>query len=238
MPSGQLWRKSTTLWRKAPSHLLRRSRNSGSEACEIVRARHCQRLVTMDYYQSSLDAGAISGLNLSPGGGRWNSCSVSHLLESLVLPATGVGVVDICSPNRCTDPAFGSQTHRIRPALRFELHARRKLLRYIEANICEELGVERLGQLVNLKASHFSQVFRATFGKPPHAFVLDMRIAQSCKLLSTNSPRGIADIAYAVGFSSQAHFTVAFRARTGTTPRRWQKARLLAHPSHSQPLPV
>ncbi|MCY1553962.1 Exoenzyme S synthesis regulatory protein ExsA [compost metagenome] len=69
----------------------------------------------------------------------------------------------------------------------------------------------------------FAKMFKATFGRPPHAFILEQRIEAATRVLRTQRDRPLAEIANAFGFSSQAHFTEAFRRRTGTTPARWRK---------------
>jgi AraC family transcriptional regulator len=50
--------------------------------------------------------------------------------------------------------------------------------------------------------------------------VLQARLAEGARLLS-DGKHAIAAIAFHVGFSSQSHFTAAFRRVYGVTPRRY-----------------
>lgn len=62
----------------------------------------------------------------------------------------------------------------------------------------------------------FSSLFKATVEATPHSFVLSRRLERAEVLL--NGELSLSEIALVVGFSSQSHFTEAFRRRTGRTP--------------------
>ena len=51
---------------------------------------------------------------------------------------------------------------------------------------------------------------------------MQRRIAHAEKLLSANE-LGVAEVALACGFSSQAHLTLAFRKQTGLTPAEYRR---------------
>ena len=92
-----------------------------------------------------------------------------------------------------------------------------RVLEYIDAGLGDDLSVTELAEVAGLSTAHFSRLFRATFDKSPHRFVLERRIRAAEKLLS-NGQQTIAQVAYQLGFSSQAHFTQMFRRLTGRTP--------------------
>ena len=60
-------------------------------------------------------------------------------------------------------------------------------------------------------------------GVAPHYFMTRRRIERAKELL-LHSDQPLAEIALAVGFSSQAHFTDQFRKMTGSTPLRFRTA--------------
>lgn len=64
---------------------------------------------------------------------------------------------------------------------------------------------------------HFARSFKETVGISPHAYVLSRRIARGRAMLSRGEG-SLAHVALACGFSSQAHFTTAFRRSLGVTP--------------------
>jgi len=101
---------------------------------------------------------------------------------------------------------------------------RERLREHITQHIAGELSVESLASLVGMSPHHFSRVFKASFDVSPYAYVTEARIAGATQLLGSEHQRSLADIAASVGFSSQSHFTEAFRRKLGTTPGRWRAA--------------
>ena len=59
--------------------------------------------------------------------------------------------------------------------------------------------------------------FRRSTGLPPHRYLLQRRVGRAKKLVSAGR-LSLAEISYALGFPSQAHFTTTFRKLVGTTP--------------------
>jgi AraC family transcriptional regulator len=72
--------------------------------------------------------------------------------------------------------------------------------------------------------SRFCRAFKRATGRPPHSYVLEQRVQRASELLA-GSRRPIAEVALAVGFSSQSHLTTAFRKITGATPHAYRLAR-------------
>jgi AraC family transcriptional regulator len=96
----------------------------------------------------------------------------------------------------------------------------RKLKRYIDERLMEELRLPDLASVCGLRPRHFTTLFRRAFGVPPHRYVLQRRLARGADYLSSSGFE-IAEIALRTGFSSQSHFTTAFRRAFGVTPRRY-----------------
>jgi AraC family transcriptional regulator len=71
---------------------------------------------------------------------------------------------------------------------------------------------------VSMSPSTFARLFKASVGATAHSFVLSRRLQRAEILL--NGDTSLSEIALAVGFASQSHFTEAFRRRTGRTPSR------------------
>jgi len=90
---------------------------------------------------------------------------------------------------------------------------------FIRTNLASELTIERLAMLVNMSPFHFARCFKQTTGMTPHQFVTRERIERAKSMLAQGR-QPIGDIAMAVGFSSQSHFSDVYRRVTGTSPRR------------------
>jgi AraC family transcriptional regulator len=81
------------------------------------------------------------------------------------------------------------------------------------SHLAEEAGVHP----VHLSAS-FKRVYGCTVGE----YVRLLRIEEARRQL-VHTGRTIAQIAHAVGFSSQSHLTRTFRRVTGITPSQWRR---------------
>jgi len=95
-----------------------------------------------------------------------------------------------------------------------------KLRTHIRENLSGELSLVELASLVGLGPRYFSTLFRRAFGSTPHKYVMQQRLAEGARLLTTQGME-IAEVAVQVGFCSQSHFTAAFRQAYGVTPRRY-----------------
>lgn len=93
---------------------------------------------------------------------------------------------------------------------------------YIDANLYQPLTISELANVASLSEFHFARMFKTTKGETPHAYVLRRRLDHAISLLKN---RGIplAQIAQHCGFSSQSHFSAAFKKRTGMAPRRYRE---------------
>jgi AraC family transcriptional regulator len=96
-----------------------------------------------------------------------------------------------------------------------------RLRDYIVAHLGDRILVADLAQQVGLSPNHFAASFAEHTGRPPHRFVLDIRIEHAAALLR-QSPLTIAQIANDCGFSSQQHLSNAFRRHMDTTPSRYR----------------
>ena len=117
----------------------------------------------------------------------------------------------------------GPSTKRLRSSGQFGSRDKTRLQTYIAEHLSGDLRISRLAEEVHMSPYHFARMFKATFGKSPHAFVLERRIDVAANVLRSTSEQSITEIASECGFSSQAHFTEAFRRMLGTTPARWRR---------------
>lgn len=93
---------------------------------------------------------------------------------------------------------------------------------YTAAELENGVSLADLAALTGLSRWAFSRDFKATTGQTPHEFVTELRLARARELLSRGQTP-LAEIAYACGFSSQAHMTTVFRHKLGVTPGRYRQ---------------
>lgn len=100
----------------------------------------------------------------------------------------------------------------------------RTVVEYIDEHLGDDLRLERLADVAGVDRHHFSRAFKKATGVPPHRYVMEHRVDRATELL-TRSELPIAQIAHAVGMSSQSHLTTVFRRLVGDTPLGYRKAR-------------
>ena len=93
----------------------------------------------------------------------------------------------------------------------------RRVLDHIEGHLSDGIRLTQLAEVARLSSAHFSAQFRRSTGLPPHRYLLQWRIKRAKELLAADG-MSLAEISYALGFPSQAHFTTTFRKLVGTTP--------------------
>ena len=100
---------------------------------------------------------------------------------------------------------------------------RRKIQSYVEERLEEPLFGKDLAKLVSLSTSYFCHAFKASYGEPPYAYVVRMRIERA-KTLMLTTKQSLSQIALACGLVDQAHLCRRFRQATGTTPGAWRRS--------------
>lgn len=96
----------------------------------------------------------------------------------------------------------------------------KRALDYLAENYAENIPLEKLAALANLSPFHFNRIFAEQFGMPPHAFQVQIRLAETKKLLRNGA--SIAQAAAQTGFSDQSHLTRHFRQVFGFTPGQYK----------------
>ena len=179
-------------------------------------------------------------LACSPGGTR----TPSVLGEHLIGPAVDQPVINDSSLRGrlsavhqllgCVDEALEAETNlafiaeRIRAHLgdRIPGHQRHRtsqlaeqLRAFFDARLFETVTLASAAHRLDASRTHLARAFSQTFGIAPHAYLLGRRIEASRQRLLDGQP--LAEVAVAVGFYDQSHFTRCFKRHLGTTPGRY-----------------
>lgn len=110
------------------------------------------------------------------------------------------------------------------PEGRLSAHVLRRVRERIESSLQTGVSLEELAREAGLSRFHFARAFKATTGASPHRYLTARRIEHAKHLLGfTEIP--LAEIAFELGFSSQAHFHDRFRRATGRTPLDFRRGR-------------
>ncbi|MBV9566312.1 MAG: helix-turn-helix transcriptional regulator [Bradyrhizobium sp.] len=106
----------------------------------------------------------------------------------------------------------------------------RRVEEYVRANFDRCVTLSELAKVAGLSRMHFAAQFRMATGYRPREYLLHQRIEHAKSLLS-NTATPLAEIALAVGFCTQAHFSTVFKRITRETPARWRCASRNALPT-------
>ena len=99
---------------------------------------------------------------------------------------------------------------------------RRRLAEYIDAHLAEDLSVGRLAASCALSEHHFAHMFRASFGCPPHAWIVARRLERAAAVLRARPTAPLEDVAVETGHASASHLVRRFKARWGVTPGQYR----------------
>ncbi len=97
----------------------------------------------------------------------------------------------------------------------------------MEANLGEPLPTDDIARLVGVSRRQLERLFKQHLDELPSRYYAQLRLARAQRLLQQTS-QSILQVALACGFTSGSHFSNAYRAHFGRTPRdeRSQRAQL------------
>ena len=92
---------------------------------------------------------------------------------------------------------------------------------YLQSQYADNISLNELANLVNLKPLRLLRAFRKQIGLPPHAYLNHIRVNRAQKLLVEGW--SIIDAALETGFTDQSHLHRHFKKITGLTPGQYAK---------------
>jgi AraC-like DNA-binding protein len=84
-------------------------------------------------------------------------------------------------------------------------------------------SADELAAAVNLSRSTFADRFTSLIGYPPIKYLIAWRMQLAARMLRETN-KNVGQIAFDVGYESEAAFTRAFRREVGQPPATWRKA--------------
>lgn len=117
-------------------------------------------------------------------------------------------------------PAAGRDDDREASPERAILRAAERLVR---SDFAKVPALPELAARVGTHEKRLTRIFREQMGCTVFEFVREARLVEGRRLLA-ESALSVEEVALAVGFSSQANFSTAFRERFGSTPTGFRQA--------------
>lgn len=90
--------------------------------------------------------------------------------------------------------------------------------KYIDVHYGSVIDLDTMAREACMSKFHFIRLFRRYYGRTPHTYLKEVRLAEAKRLLQKGIP--IRHVCYAVGFESVPSFTRLYRSVTGVTPKK------------------
>ena len=98
----------------------------------------------------------------------------------------------------------------------------KSVLEFIEQNYHTELTLDTLAKTAGMNPRYLCRIFKETTTLSPIDYVINYRIEQACRLLSTTK-LSVIDIALECGFNDCSYFIRAFKQRKKVSPHQYRK---------------
>lgn len=97
----------------------------------------------------------------------------------------------------------------------------RKVRAYLDEHLAASVSLDQLTAVAQVSKEYLVRSFTADVGQPPHAYQVNARVERAKQLLLRGD--AISEVALALGFHDQSHFTRHFRRIVGVPPGRFSR---------------
>ncbi|MCQ4271696.1 MULTISPECIES: AraC family transcriptional regulator [Pseudomonas] len=87
---------------------------------------------------------------------------------------------------------------------------------YLHAHLEQDLGMDQLAQIAGVDRYRLTRAFKAAYGLPPHAYLIQLRLTRARRLLARGETPAL--VAATLGFADQSHLGRWFRRAYALTP--------------------
>jgi len=95
---------------------------------------------------------------------------------------------------------------------------------FIDHHFAHSINLHQMAGNAFLSKYHYIRVFKSMYGRTPHRYLIEVRIAGAKKLLQSGMP--VTQACFSVGFGSVTSFTALFKKITGVTPQTCRRKAL------------
>lgn len=96
-----------------------------------------------------------------------------------------------------------------------------KALKYIHANMYDDINIEVLASHVCMTKSYLIRLFKRNLGIPPLQYINQKKVERAQLLLITEDV-SVKEIAYTLGFNDHSYFIRLFKKISGATPQEYR----------------
>ena len=95
---------------------------------------------------------------------------------------------------------------------------------FIDSHYHQIINLNNIADEAFFSKFHFIRLFKATYGKTPHQYLISVRIENARLLLKKGN--SVTEVCYAVGFDSASSFSTLFKKITTYSPSIYQQIEL------------
>ena len=95
---------------------------------------------------------------------------------------------------------------------------------FIDNHYHEIINLDNIADEASFSKFHFIRLFKATYHKTPHQYLISVRIENARLLLKKGIP--VTDVCYSVGFDSISSFSALFKKHTTRAPSVYRQLEL------------
>lgn len=104
-----------------------------------------------------------------------------------------------------------------------------KVFQLVMSNFYKDITLQEVSEIANMTPNAFCRYFKQRTNKTFLQFLTEVRIENSCRILSKQPDVSIAEASYCSGFKNLSHFNRKFKKVKGVTPSSYRKN---LHDSH------
>ena len=178
-------------------------------------------------------------LDVAGGEAQWLDSSMRFLAEQQPSPEMVARLAELFLRRRSANMSTGCRRMRAAGCRGWPIRRCRKALSIIHKRYAEDLDVEGLAREAGVSRTVLGERFAELIGEPPMRYCARWRMRIAANMLR-DGKQNTANIAYAVGFNSEAAFNRAFKREYGEPPATWrrriedeERARAKAHAAPS-----
>ncbi|MEL7088861.1 MAG: AraC family transcriptional regulator [Planctomycetota bacterium] len=127
------------------------------------------------------------------------------------------------SPFMATSRVTALDGKTLNPDVISQLHSQ------LERRLGEPWTLGDMASFCFLSPFYFCRQFKEMTGITPYQYLIKLRVARAVQMFDQpqgDQPRAVAEVAYACGFSDQAHLNRHFKRIVGTTPGRYARRQI------------
>ena len=164
------------------------------------------------------------GARLTCCGGAASVDFALMLVETLYGAAVQAQVKEVLCVDRVRGP---EERQRVALQARFGMLQPKltEAVSLMEANLEEPLSTDEIAQLAGVSRRQLERLFKQYLGSLPSRYYLELRLQRARQLLRDTN-HSIVQVGLMCGFSSGSHFSTAFGALFGNTPREERQRKL------------